>query len=91
MAAHPMTAATRPPAKPWHTADDSTAITLREQKRSIARQLVIAQETLSRSFRRQVDLGCIDIKGDVVTVRDLRALQLLAGSLAGSLAASPTA
>jgi CRP/FNR family transcriptional regulator, dissimilatory nitrate respiration regulator len=61
-------------------ADDSTAITLREQKRSIARQLVMAQETLSRCFRRLVDLGCIDIKGYVVTVRDLRALQSLAAS-----------
>ena len=61
-------------------ADNTTAITLREQKRSIARQLVMAQETLSRCFRRLVDLGCIEIKGYVVTVRDLRALQSLAAS-----------
>ena len=61
-------------------ADDATAITLREQKRSIARQLVMAQETLSRCFRRLVDLGCIEVKGYVVTVRDLRALQSLAAS-----------
>ncbi len=59
-------------------AADTTVITLREQKRSIARQLVMAQETLSRCFRRLVDLGCIDVKGYVVTVRDLRALQVLA-------------
>lgn len=61
-------------------ADDSTAITLREQKRSIAHQLVMAQETLSRCFRRLVEMGCIEIKGYVVTIRDLRALQSLAAS-----------
>lgn len=61
-------------------ADDATAITLREQKRSIARQLVMAQETLSRCFRRLVDMGCIEVKGYVVTVRDLRALQTVAAS-----------
>ena len=63
-------------------ADDATAITLREQKRSIARQLVMAQETLSRCFRRLVDQGCIEIKGYEVIVRDLRALQSLAASSA---------
>ena len=64
-------------------AGDATAITLHEQKRSIARQLVMAQETLSRCFRRLVDLGCIEVQGYVVTVRDLRALQSLAESPAG--------
>ena len=62
------------------TTGTTTVITLREQKRSIARQLVMAQETLSRCFRRLVDLGCIEVKGYVVTVRNLRALQTVAAS-----------
>ena len=57
----------------------SASIRLPVQKRSIARQLVMAQATLSRCFRRLAELGCIDVAGYTVTIRDLATLRLLAG------------
>ncbi|RYF67523.1 MAG: Crp/Fnr family transcriptional regulator [Comamonadaceae bacterium] len=59
--------------------ESGTSIRLRVQKRSIARQLVMAQATLSRSFRRLVELGCIDVAGYTVTIRDMASLRVLAG------------
>ena len=47
--------------------------------RSIARQLVMAQATLSRCFRRLAELGCIEVAGYTVIVRDAAALRSLAG------------
>lgn len=60
-------------------AADSLAFRLSEQKQLIARQLVMAQETLSRCLRRLVDQGCIDMKGYQVVIRDLPRLQAIAG------------
>ncbi|MFT4268022.1 MAG: Crp/Fnr family transcriptional regulator [Xenophilus sp.] len=59
--------------------DHAPAIRLPVQKRSIARQLVMAQATLSRCFRRLVELGCIEVAGYTVIVRDPAALRGLAG------------
>lgn len=59
--------------------DAGASIRLPVQKRSIARQLVMAQATLSRCFRRLVELGCIDVAGYTVTIRDLAKLRMLAG------------
>ena len=39
----------------------------------------MAQATLSRCFRRLAELGCIDVAGYTVTIRDLATLRLLAG------------
>ena len=63
-------------------AEGGASIRLPVQKRSIARQLVMAQATLSRCFRRLVELGCIDIAGYTVTLRDVAALRVLAGEAA---------
>lgn len=65
--------------QPREDEEGRTSIQLPVQKRSIARQLVMAQATLSRCFRRLVELGCIDIAGYTVTIRDLATLRLLAG------------
>lgn len=62
---------------------DHLAFRLREQKQLVARQLVMAQETLSRCLRRLVDQGCIDMKGYQVVIRDLPQLQAIAGVPAG--------
>lgn len=59
--------------------DTGASIRLPVQKRSIARQLVMAQATLSRCFRRLVELGCIEVAGYTVTIRDLGTLRMLAG------------
>lgn len=59
--------------------EGGASIRLPVQKRSIARQLVMAQATLSRCFRRLVALGCIDMAGYTVTIRDMAALRVLAG------------
>lgn len=59
--------------------DHAPAIHLPVQKRSIAQQLVMAQATLSRSFRRLAELGCIEVAGYTVIVRDVDALRSLAG------------
>lgn len=59
--------------------DRAPAIRLPVQKRSIARQLVMAQATLSRCFRRLAELGCIEVAGYTVIVRDAAALRSLAG------------
>lgn len=61
------------------SAADQLAFRLREQKQLIARQLVMAQETLSRCLRRLVDQGCIDMKGYQVVIRNLPQLQAIAG------------
>lgn len=66
--------------QPHEVIDRGAAIRLPVQKRSIARQLVMAQATLSRCFRRLVELGCIDISGYTVTIRDMAALRTLAGA-----------
>ena len=60
--------------------NEGASIRLPVQKRSIARQLVMAQATLSRCFRRLVELGCIDIAGYTVTIRDMATLRMLAGA-----------
>lgn len=59
--------------------ENGASIQLPVQKRSIAHQLVMAQATLSRCFRRLVELGCIDVAGYTVTIRDVAALRALAG------------
>lgn len=61
------------------SAADHLTFRLREQKQLVARQLVMAQETLSRCLRRLVDQGCIDMKGYQVVIRDLPQLQAIAG------------
>lgn len=61
------------------SAADQLTFRLREQKQLIARQLVMAQETLSRCLRRLIDQGCIDMKGYQVVIRDLPQLQAIAG------------
>lgn len=65
--------------QPREASGQAAAIRLPVQKRSIARQLVMAQATLSRCFRRLVELGCIEVSGYTVTVRDMAALRALAG------------
>lgn len=72
-----------PGARAGSAGTGAETIHLPVQKRSIARQLVMAQATLSRCFRRLVELGCIDIEGYTVTIRDLAALQRLAGQGSG--------
>ena len=57
---------------------DATLITLRESKRAIAQQLAMASETLSRTLRRLVELGLIDMNGYELVIRDLRGLQAVA-------------
>lgn len=65
--------------EPFEPAGKDRSVRLPVQKRSIARQLVMAQATLSRCFRRLVELGCIEMHGYVVLIRDVQALQALAG------------
>lgn len=62
-------------------AQDGSPVEIRlvEEKRSIACQLAMAKETLSRCFRRLVELGCIEIRGYRVTVLDRRGLEGVAG------------
>ena len=58
--------------------DGATLITLRESKRAIAQQLAMASETLSRTLRRLVEMGLIDMNGYELVLRDVRGLQAVA-------------
>lgn len=60
-------------------AQSSCEIRLCEEKQSIARQLAMAKETMSRCLRRLVERGCIAVDGYRVTVLDLRDLKTVAG------------
>ena len=53
-------------------------VTLTEQKRSIARQLATTAESMSRSLRRMVREGLIDMHGYELVLRDVPGLQALA-------------
>lgn len=65
--------------EPFEPQGEGRVVRLPVQKRSIARQLVMAQATLSRCFRRLVALGCVEMDGYLVLIRDVPALQALAG------------
>lgn len=52
---------------------------LQEQKQFIARELVMAQETLSRCLRQLINQGCIAVQGLEITVLDLAGLRHVAG------------
>lgn len=57
---------------------DAALITLHESKRAIAQQLAMASETLSRTLRRLVELGLIDMNGYELVLRDVHGLQAVA-------------
>jgi CRP-like cAMP-binding protein len=59
-------------------ASGPVVVKLTEQKRSIARQLATTAESMSRSLRRMVREGLIDMHGYDLVLRDMPGLQALA-------------